>query len=444
MPENGEKFWWISTPLPPPLPPPCAPRAASSIPRLSKQFPHNRNVRGTRARSSGGTATVAQDSVFSEGSLGARLGEPPPPPPIPSAQDQQAARAAAAAQVGLSLAQDARPGGVCAANSVQAGEGRTRGEGDATQVVWGSDPDRRNAPGIDDGWGNSGKPFLGNHPSDTPPPRRCNGGAGAKRQRRRRGSPRAAGRGAQATLSPRREDLANTLTHTHSHTQPERALAANRQHGAGAPARARAAAAATRELLSPAEPGPAAGARRIARGCRHLSGGFEPAPAPTRPRAHPSAGPTPRAAGWQQTAREVSERGAASGLRAAGDGKLCCSPRFPGPAPSPIANVATPLSSNPAHLSPPTPPPVAPPRCLDSAPGKTSKRRIAGSLLTPRLGISGNRAERGVPTRPARQPASQVCCNGRRPPELRSCRIWRSELRFLARFRVARPQPFHR
>lgn len=164
-------------------------------------------------------------------------------------------------------------------------------------------------------------------------------------------------------------------THTLTHTQPERALAANRQHGAGAPARVRAAAAAARELLSPTEPGPAAGAPRIARGCRHLPGGFEPAPprpAPTRPRAHPSAGPTPRAAGWQQTAREASERGAASGLRAAGDGKLCCSPRFPGPAPS-VANVATPLSSNPAHQFPSTPSPLAPPRRLDSAPGKNFK-----------------------------------------------------------------------
>ena len=213
--------------------------------------------------------------------------------------------------------------------------------------------------------------------------------------------------------------MANTLTHTHSHTQPERALAANRQHGAGAPARARAAAAAARELLSPAEPGPAAGARRIARGCRHLPGGFEPAPpcpAPTRPRAHPSAGPTPRAAGWQQTAREASERGAASGLRAAGDGKLCCSPRFPGPAPSPIANVATPLSSNPAHLSPPTPPPLAPPRRLDSAPGKTSKRRIAGSLLTPRPGISGQCPEHLSPGRPRGLAGVRAAGCSRPPP----------------------------
>lgn len=213
--------------------------------------------------------------------------------------------------------------------------------------------------------------------------------------------------------------MANTLTHTRSHTQPELALAANRQHGAGAPARARTAAAATPELLSPAEPTPAAGARRIARGCRHLPGSFEPAPpcpAPTRPRAHPSAGPTPRAAGWQQTAREASGRGAASGLRAAGDGKLCSSPRFPGPAPSPIANVATPLSSNPAHLSPPTPPPVAPPRRLDSAPGKTSKRRIAGSLLTPRLGISGQCPEHLSPRRPRGLAGVRAAGCSRPPP----------------------------
>ena len=57
----------------------------------------------------------------------------------------------------------------------------------------------------------------------------------------------------------------------------------------------------------------------------------------------------------------------------AGDGKLCCSPRFPGPAPSSVANVATPLSSNPAHQFPSTPSPLASPRRLDSAPGKNFK-----------------------------------------------------------------------
>ncbi|XP_059970559.1 WW domain-binding protein 11-like [Mesoplodon densirostris] len=188
-------------------------------------------------------------------------------------------------------------------------------------------------------------------------------------------------------------------THTHIHTQPERALAANRQHGAGAPARARAAAAATRELLSPAQPPEPGRSRGAVATCPEA---LSPPPPPPGPEPTPRRGrPRGQPAGSRRRGRR------ASGLRAAGDGKLCCSPRFPGPAPSPIANVATPLSSNPAHLSPPTPPPVAPPRRLDSAPGKTSKRLIAGSLLTPRLGISGNRAERGVPTRPARQPASQ-------------------------------------
>lgn len=183
-------------------------------------------------------------------------------------------------------------------------------------------------------------------------------------------------------------------THTLTHTQPERALAANRQHGAGAPARARAAAAAVRELLSPTEPGPAAGARRIARGCRHLPGGFEAAP--PRP-APPPPGPEP-------TPRRGRPRGQPAGSRRRGR-RASAAPRAgcgqPGTAnfaarrASP-ARLLLPSPTSPPHF-PPTPhtsshPPRRPLLLLAASTllrGKTSKRRIAGSLLTPRPGISG-------------------------------------------------------
>lgn len=172
-------------------------------------------------------------------------------------------------------------------------------------------------------------------------------GSEAGGRRRRRGSTRAAGPRARAALSPRGDDLANTLAHTHSHTHPARAGAR------GEPSTWRWGSCPSAGGSGGAGAAEAAGApvqlreERIARGRRHLPGGLQPAPprpTPTRPRAHPSAGPTPGAVGWLQRETEASERasesGAGSGLRAAGEGKLCCLLRFPGPAPSPFLNVA--------------------------------------------------------------------------------------------------------
>ncbi|KAK2082930.1 hypothetical protein P7K49_038166, partial [Saguinus oedipus] len=119
-----------------------------------------------------------------------------------------------------------------------------------------------------------------------------------------------------------------------------------------------------------------------------------PAPTPTQPRAHPSVGPTPRAAGWLQTARESSERGAASGLRAARDRKLCCSPRFSGPAPSPFVNVANPPPLIPLSTRPTDPRSSSPPGVRSGENFKAPDRRLPAYSQP---GISGQCPEHLFP-----------------------------------------------
>lgn len=155
--------------------------------------------------------------------------------------------------------------------------------------------------------------------------------------------------------------------------------------------------------------------------CPEAQGPPRPAPPPTRPRAHPSAGSTPRAAAWQQTAREASERGAVSGLRAAGDGKLCCSPRFPGPAPSPLPNLAIPrppLQPRTPLLTHPTAPRSAPPRLCSG--GKLQSAGSQAPCLLSAWGFqvsarntfpSGGRGRAGAP-----RAAVDLLHGGPRPP----------------------------
>lgn len=173
-------------------------------------------------------------------------------------------------------------------------------------------------------------------------------------------------------------------THTLTHTQPERALAANRQHGAGALARARAAAAA-RDLLRLTEPRPAAGGEDRA-------GPSPPAlRLPARPaRPHPYAAQSPplrradpegsRLAAEGDGGERVRRRERAAGIRGRQTLLLAALPR--------PRSLTSPPSPDPAHVHPSSKPPPDPPRRLDSDPGKTSKRRIVGSLPTSRLGIS--------------------------------------------------------
>lgn len=87
--------------------------------------------------------------------------EPPPPPEPVSGSTRTRARAG--------CAQPTRS---------ERGRGGQGARGGSHPSGPGSGPRevKRARPGIDDGWGNSGKPFLGNHPSATPPPRRRSGG----------------------------------------------------------------------------------------------------------------------------------------------------------------------------------------------------------------------------------------------------------------------------
>lgn len=195
--------------------------------------------------------------------------------------------------------------------------------------------------------------------------------------------------------------MANTLALTHSHTHPARAGArgepstwrwgscpsAGGSGGAGSAEADRAQSSSGRrgsrgaiatcpEARSPPRPAPP-------------PRGPEPTPPPSRPRGQP--------AGCRERRRRAS---AAPGAGCGHPGKANFAARCASPAGILLRSLTSPPSPDPAHVCPPSEPPPDPPRRLDSAPGKTSKRRIVGSLPTSRLGISGQCPEHLSPGRP--------------------------------------------